>query len=123
MSLQQLLLEYVTAFRGLLFLCCVGYWWMLYSWVRPTPQAVRRGLLAALVQFWLGLVVDMGYVQVGAWVYRPMPFSVGGVPIDLHLDNEGQWLAERIQEAGEQPLTFIVSWENGCTTLTIPQFI
>ena len=31
-------------------------------------------------------------------------------------------LSERIREAGDQPLTFIVSWQNGCTSLIIPQF-
>jgi protein-S-isoprenylcysteine O-methyltransferase Ste14 len=119
MVLQPLLLAHLTAFRSLLFLCCVGYWWLLYAWVRPTPQAVRRGTLAALVQFWLGLVVDIGYVKAQVWVYRPMPFSVAGVPIDLHLDWSLLWgfglvwLADRI--LGKSPRTgavalYIAAW-------------
>jgi predicted DCC family thiol-disulfide oxidoreductase YuxK/protein-S-isoprenylcysteine O-methyltransferase Ste14 len=119
MSYQPVIVEHLTAFRGLLLLCCLGYWWILYAWLRPTAQAVRYAVLASLVQFWLGLLLDGVYVQLELWRYRPMPFTLAGVPLDLHLDwallwGFGLvWLADRVlvsQARTGQVLLYLVAW-------------
>lgn len=108
-NFQALILENLSLFRNLLFLCCLGYWWILYVWLRPTSQAIRRGALASLVQFWLGLLADILYLKLGIWSYRPMPFTLAGTPFDLHLDwallwGFGLvWLADRL--LGDTPRT------------------
>lgn len=112
-------LENLTLVRGLLLLSCCGYLLILMAWTRPTPSAIRRGLLAGAAQFWIGWVLDVCLVQLGAWRYRDMPFSVAGVPVDLHLDwsllwGMGLvWLSDRIlgrAPATWQVIAYLAAW-------------
>ncbi len=114
----------LTLFRVMLGLCCLGYWVIMVKWLKPDKQAFRKGILAAGAQFWLGLLVDMVCVRVGSWVYHDLPFSVAGVPIDLHLDWSLLWgcglvwLADRWPGAnatGKQIWAYISLW----TALTV----
>ena len=83
---RDYLLTHFTAFRAALFFCCAGYSGILYGWLRPEPRAFRSGLLAVLVQLWVGLWGDLACVHAGFWSYREMPFNLSGIPIDLHVD-------------------------------------
>jgi predicted DCC family thiol-disulfide oxidoreductase YuxK/protein-S-isoprenylcysteine O-methyltransferase Ste14 len=117
--LQSALLDHLTLFRTGLFLCCCGYWVIGWNWLRPDRRAFQHGVLAALMQFWLGLAFDAALQPLGGWQYRAMPFNWFGVPIDLHLDwaliwGFGLvWLSERwprFPMRGSQALIYLVAW-------------
>ncbi len=80
-----------SLFRLALFLCCIGYFVVGYHWFKPSRRELRAGLMAVWVQFALGVVLDGLVVRSGAWRYRPLPFSLGGVPLDLHVDWSMIW--------------------------------
>jgi protein-S-isoprenylcysteine O-methyltransferase Ste14 len=42
--------------------------------------------MAAWTQFSVGVLLDTLIVRLGFWVYRPMEFSLAGVPLDLHVN-------------------------------------
>jgi protein-S-isoprenylcysteine O-methyltransferase Ste14/predicted DCC family thiol-disulfide oxidoreductase YuxK len=121
---HDFLLDHLSAVRALILVSCIGWWWVLFAWVRPTGQALRRGALVALVQVWVGLLVDAALVRSGAWAYRPMPLTYFGVPIDLHLDwailwGFGLvWLGDRIlgaRPSGVRVTAYLIAW----TALTL----
>jgi hypothetical protein len=80
------ILEHLELFRLALFLCCFGYWALAHYWLRPRAPEVRAAIMAVWVQLALGTVLDTQIVRRGGWVYRPMAFTLGGVPLDLHID-------------------------------------
>src|SRR5262249_30052594 len=80
------LLAHLPLFRLALFLCCGAYWAAVYQWLRPRAREVNAAVMAVWVQFALGTLLDTQVVRLGGWVYRPMAFTLGGVPLDLHLD-------------------------------------
>lgn len=71
--------------RLALFSWCVVVWAIGLHCLRPTSAARRAGVMGAWVHGAVGLMLDVGAVRVGAWQYRPMPGTLGGVPLDLHL--------------------------------------
>ncbi len=83
---QAWMFAHTETVRVLLLVCCLGYVSVAYRWLRPGRRVVRRSLLAAFVQFWVGLVADIALVESGAWTYRDLPLALAGVPVDLHLD-------------------------------------
>jgi protein-S-isoprenylcysteine O-methyltransferase Ste14 len=124
MLARGFVLNHFTLFRSALFLSCAGYAWILYGWLRPAPPGVRSGLLAALAQFWIGLWADLACVHTGAWTYRDLPFSIAGIPVDLHLDWSLLWglglvwLSDRWpgrKTGGAGWASYLVAW----TTLTL----
>lgn len=125
MDWHHLTIEYLTTLRTCLFLSCASYWVIMVGWLKPDPDALRRGALAALMQFWFGLAFDAFAVRLGFWTFRAMPFSIGGVPIDLHLDwtllwGFGLvWLSDRWpgrKMSGSAFCLYILSW-TGLTLL------
>jgi predicted DCC family thiol-disulfide oxidoreductase YuxK/protein-S-isoprenylcysteine O-methyltransferase Ste14 len=84
--IRGLLLSHFTVFRVALFACCIGYAAILHGWLRPDAVRLRRGILAVVVQLWIGLWGDLVCLRIGAWSYRALPFSMSGIPIDLHVD-------------------------------------
>jgi hypothetical protein len=85
-NLQSWLLEHFTLFRVALFFCCFGYWMIGCCWLKPRGREMPAAIMAAWVQFSLGVLMDIQVVRLGYWTYRPMAFSLGGVPLDLHAD-------------------------------------
>lgn len=85
------ILEYLTAFRFVLFLCCCGYAVIIYHWLRPTALQFKAGIMAAVMQFWMGLILNFALVEWGFWQYRSMNFMVWGIPIDLHINWSILW--------------------------------
>ena len=84
--MKNLVLEHLTTFRFLLFLCVCSYAIIVYFWLKPNRSQFKASLMAVTVQFWLGLLFDAALVELGFWKYRPMKFSALNVPIDLHLN-------------------------------------
>jgi hypothetical protein len=80
------LLQHLTLFRLCLFACCVGYWWLGHRWLPPRGRELPAGVMAAWAQFSFGTLLDIQVVRRGFWSYRPMPFTLCRVPLDLHLD-------------------------------------
>jgi protein-S-isoprenylcysteine O-methyltransferase Ste14 len=85
-SFQAWLPEHFTSFRVALFFCCFGYWMMGCVWLKPRGREMPAAIMAAWVQFSLGVLMDMQFVRLDYWTYRPARFSLGGVPLDLHVD-------------------------------------
>jgi protein-S-isoprenylcysteine O-methyltransferase Ste14 len=80
------LLTHLTLLRPAMLACCVAYWWLGCYWLKPRGRELPAAIMAAWVQFSLGLLLDAQVVRWGFWSYRPMPFTLGGVPLDVHLD-------------------------------------
>jgi protein-S-isoprenylcysteine O-methyltransferase Ste14 len=72
--------------RLALFAWCLAVWAFAAWALRPTPAERRAAVMAAWVHAAVSTGLDVLAVQVGAWEYRRMPFALGGVPLDLHLD-------------------------------------
>jgi protein-S-isoprenylcysteine O-methyltransferase Ste14/predicted DCC family thiol-disulfide oxidoreductase YuxK len=79
-------LEQLDLVRGVMLLCCLGWVAVLFGWLKPSPRAVRAGVLAVIVQLGVGTLLDAACVRLGAWTYVDLPLSFVGVPLDLHLD-------------------------------------
>ncbi|MFT5284332.1 MAG: protein-S-isoprenylcysteine O-methyltransferase Ste14 [Planctomycetota bacterium] len=86
MSLRDWMLEHSVLLRSSLFLCCVGWMWIMLAWLRPSAITLRRSALAALVHLGLGILLDVLIQRAGGWRYRDLGFALGGVPLDLHFD-------------------------------------
>lgn len=123
-NVQPWLLEYFTLFRLALFFCCFGYWVVGYHWFKPRGRELPAAIMAAWVQFSIGVLLDIQIVQRGYWVYRLMPLSLGGVPLDLHVNWALiwgfflVWLYSRLRRYWRGP-GFIVIYLSGWTTLTL----
>jgi protein-S-isoprenylcysteine O-methyltransferase Ste14 len=83
---SEWLLEHFTLYRLLLFLCCAGWWTAGFLWLRPRGRELAASVMTAWVQFAAGLALDVPLAHLGFWRYREMPFTLWGVPPDLHLD-------------------------------------
>jgi protein-S-isoprenylcysteine O-methyltransferase Ste14 len=113
------LLEHLTLLRLALFLAsfagCIG----LTHWLQPRGRMVGAAIMAVWSQVSVGVVLDVLIVRAGMWEYRPMPFSLGGVPLDLHADWGLTWgyalvaVYSRLRSrwrASRAPVLFVAGW-------------
>jgi protein-S-isoprenylcysteine O-methyltransferase Ste14 len=108
--------------------------WCLVVWaagaclLRPTPAEQRAGVMAAWVHTAVGVLLDALAVRLGAWEYRPMPFALGGVPLDLHVawglvwGFLPPWLYSRLGRDGSalfalRPVAYVGAWALGTVVL------
>lgn len=75
-----------TLLRLALFVCSAAYWCLGYHWMKPRGRELPAAIMAAWVQLSLGLLLEIQLVRQGFWTYRPMLFTLGSVPLDLHAD-------------------------------------
>ncbi len=117
--MQELLLSHFPLFRLALFLSCFGWWVVAYHWLKPRGREVPAAVMAAWTQFSLGVLLDTQIVRLGHWVYRPMEFSLAGVPLDLHVNWAliwgfvMVWLYSRLYTRWRQPgfiALYLVLW-------------
>ncbi len=80
------ILAHFPLFRLALFGCCAAYWLIGYLWLKPGRRELAIAIMAVWIQFCAGALLDIGIVRFHYWSYRPMPFTLHGVPLDLHLD-------------------------------------
>jgi protein-S-isoprenylcysteine O-methyltransferase Ste14 len=80
------LVQHLTLFRLALFACCAAYGWLGWRSLRPRGVELSAGIMAAWVQLSFGSLLDIQVARMGFWSYRPMPFTLCGVLLDLHLD-------------------------------------
>ncbi|MCY4644355.1 MAG: DCC1-like thiol-disulfide oxidoreductase family protein [Bacteriovoracales bacterium] len=112
--MKALILDNLTTFRFLLFVCACSYALIAYYWLKPTSSQLKAGLIAMFVQFWTGLLFDAGLVELGFWIYHPMSFTALNVPIDLHLNWAILWglgicwLFEKWPGANATPAKFFI---------------
>ena len=85
LEIKNIITHNLTLFRFILFFCACSYAVILYYWLRPNTLQVKNGIMAIIVQFWLGFLLDAQLVKFGFWQYFPMNFMALGVPIDLHV--------------------------------------
>ena len=90
-EVKSLILEHTITFRFLLFLCACSYVVILYYWLKPNLVQVKAGVMAILMQFWIGLLCDHILVRLGFWTYHDQGFMALNVPIDLHIDWSILW--------------------------------
>ena len=83
---REWLSAHFLLFRIGLFLCAFGYWIVGYYWFKPKGREFPQAVMAVWTQMSVGTLLDMAVVRLGFWTYRPMPFTLHGVPIDLHLE-------------------------------------
>jgi protein-S-isoprenylcysteine O-methyltransferase Ste14/predicted DCC family thiol-disulfide oxidoreductase YuxK len=86
LELKDSILENLTAFRFVLFICSCSYAVIIYHWLKPSYSQLKAGIMAATVQFWIGILFHYELVELGFWKYRSMNFMVLNVPIDLHIN-------------------------------------
>lgn len=83
---REWLLAHFPLFRFGLFLCAFGYWIVGYYWFKPKGREFPQAVMAVWMQLSVGIPLDLMIVRLGFWNYRPMPFTLCGIPIDLHLE-------------------------------------
>ncbi len=83
---REWLLAHFLWFRFGLFLCAFGYWVVGYYWFKPKGREFPQAVMAVWTQLSVGILLDYVVVRLGFWAYRPMPFTLYGIPIDLHLE-------------------------------------
>ena len=83
---REWLLSHFPQFRFGLFLCALGYWVVGYYWFKPKGREFPQAVMAVWTQLSVGTLLDYVVVHQGFWSYRPMPFTLYGIPIDLHLE-------------------------------------
>ncbi|HEX8833909.1 MAG TPA: methyltransferase, partial [Abditibacteriaceae bacterium] len=117
--MYELPAQQITVFRLALFFCCVGYCAVAYYVLKPCGRQIPAAIMAAWTQFSVGVLLDIFSVRLGFWTYRPMEWSLGNVPLDLHLDwtfiwgFAFVWLASRLRLFGREPIavaTYLVAW-------------
>ena len=86
LEVKNLIIENFTIFRFLLFLCSCSYAVILYYWLKPNAFQFRAGIIAITVQFWIGILFNYKFVELGFWKYHQMSFMVLNVPIDMHIN-------------------------------------
>ena len=86
LEIKNLIIENMIVFRSILFFCVCFYAIILYSWLRPNAHQFKAAMMAIMVQFWIGLLLDGLLVEFGFWQYRAMDFIAFNVPIDLHFN-------------------------------------
>ena len=85
-EILDLILDHLTVFRFILFLCTCFWAIILYYWMKPGSLEFKAGIMAAIVQFWIGILADYQACELGFWQYRSMGFMGLNVPLDLHLN-------------------------------------
>lgn len=83
---REWLLAHFSLFRCGLFLCAFGYWIVGYFWFKPKGREFPQAVMAVWTQLSVGTLLDYVIVRLGFWTYRPLPFTLHGIPIDLHLE-------------------------------------
>ena len=86
LEVKNLIIENFTIFRFLLFLCSCSYAVILYYWLKPNAFQFRAGIMAITVQFWIGILFNYKFTELGFWKYHQMGFMTLNVPIDLHIN-------------------------------------
>ncbi|MCW3100532.1 MAG: hypothetical protein JWL77_6150 [Chthonomonadaceae bacterium] len=86
MIYREWVLAHFPLFRFGLFVCSFGYWIVGYYWFKPKGREFPQAVMAIWTQLSVGILLDYVIVHQGFWSYRPMPFTLHGIPIDLHLD-------------------------------------
>jgi protein-S-isoprenylcysteine O-methyltransferase Ste14 len=80
------ILLHLSVFRLLLFFACFAYCVLAYRLSKPRGREIPAAIMASWTQFSIGVALDVVIVKLGFWTYRPMPFSLAGVPLDLHVN-------------------------------------
>ncbi len=83
---REWLVAHFTLFRIALFLCSLGYCLVGYFWFKPKGREFPQSVMAVWTQMSIGNLMDGAVISMGYWAYWPMPFSLRGIPLDLHLD-------------------------------------
>ncbi len=121
---REWLLAHFTLFRFGLFLCSFGYWLVGYYWFKPKGREFPQAVMAVWTQLSVGTVLDYVMVRLGYWTYRPLPFSLWGIPLDLHLDWGLVWgffivwLYSKLRRYGRGP-RFVLLYLSVWTLLTV----
>jgi protein-S-isoprenylcysteine O-methyltransferase Ste14 len=124
MIYREWVLTHFPLFRFGLFLCSFGYWIVGYYWFKPKGREFPQAVMAVWTQLSVGMLLDYGIVRLGYWAYRPMPFTLRGIPIDLHLDWGLVWgffltwlysKLRRFQRGPRFVILYLIAW----TLLTV----
>jgi protein-S-isoprenylcysteine O-methyltransferase Ste14 len=84
--MYELPAQHFSVFRLALFFCCAGYCALAFQVLKPRGREIAAAIMAGWVQFCAGVVLDALSVRLGFWTYRSMEWTLGSVPLDLHLD-------------------------------------
>ena len=90
-EIKILITENFTTFRFLLFLCSCSYAVILYYWLKPNFFQLQAGVMAVIVHFWIGILFNYKFVELGFWTYHQMNFMALNVPIDMHINWAVLW--------------------------------